>query len=294
MSDYLEDLISNFKNNFNSLDEQSALKMLHEIVFFDSKTYMHVVPKDQFYKFDVVAVRYLDLPMAVREYQTPLMFCRARKVSDFLENPTYDDFWEPPASFVKKGRVNGDNEQLLYVASHPSTAASEARVENGDLYLLMFYQATEIISLVEIGFDHMIVPNKNNSVTQDFLHGVFKEPNDYVYMVSNFIAKQYFGVSDGWAYPSVAANGRGTNFCLKLSVKDKLKLLAAFTFKDGEPVSAFNLSNIDSINITSQEDALLQWQKICETSNVNAKENVGLPIQGEDLPPKLIFLPKAE
>lgn len=151
---------------------------------------------------------------------------------------TVADCWESPESIVHSGRLNRDNESLLYTAPQtPVVAVEELRVSDKELFSLIVYEATEQINVTMIG----AIPNLEGldkgealkaRMIQDFLKHEFVRDvgagTEYLYRISESITKDYFDLppefQDAWCYPSVAKKG-GFNVCFRKEKRAKLKLI---------------------------------------------------------------------
>ncbi|ENZ8140828.1 TPA: hypothetical protein ACU94I_001050 [Klebsiella aerogenes] len=148
------------------------------------------------------------------------------------------DCWEPPEHVVQAGRLNRENESLLYTAPIlPFVAVEEMKINDNQLFSLIVYEALEQINVTMIGQ----VPNVDglNSdealkarMLQDFLRHEFIRDvgvgTEYLYRISESIAKDYFDLppdfQDAWCYPSVAKKGH-VNVCFRKGKRDKLKFI---------------------------------------------------------------------
>jgi hypothetical protein len=142
--------------------------------------------------------------------------------------------WNPPPEYTKMGRLNDDNESVLYVAFDMDTAIKETKIKNGDRFWIIVYDILEDIGVVSIGEKTAGDDRKTalNNIIADFLKDEFtrKVPDgmEYEYKVSNHIGKFLYaythGALDGWFYPSVADEGL-FNLCLDpVIAKEKLKI----------------------------------------------------------------------
>jgi hypothetical protein len=123
------------------------------------------------------------------------------------------DCWEPPENIVRSGRLNRDNEALLYTSPQAPVAVEEMKIPNNELFSLIVYEATEKINVTKIGS----VPNIEGlnqdemlkvRVIQDFLRHEFTRDvgsgTEYLYRISESITKDYFDLppdfQDAWCY----------------------------------------------------------------------------------------------
>lgn len=159
------------------------------------------------------------------KYPQGTPFFRVRRLSSSIISEmnfkNYNDFWEPPASVIKKpGRLNKIGESLLYtVPVLAEVAIQETHINNGDFFALIKYIALKDINVNVIGGDINYsvrgITDENiilvNNLHTDFLRDEFSrdvgEGTEYLYRISERIAKDYFdlpeSVQDAWAYSSV-------------------------------------------------------------------------------------------
>lgn len=148
------------------------------------------------------------------------------------------DCWEPPESVVRAGRLNRDNESLLYTAPQsPVVAVDEMKIPDNQLFSLIVYESTDPISVSMIG----AAPNVEGlsseealkvRMIQDFLKHEFIRDvgggTEYLYRISESITKDYFDLppsfQDAWCYPSIAKKG-SFNVCFRKGNRSKLKLI---------------------------------------------------------------------
>lgn len=186
-------------------------------------------------------------PAANRMYASNVIFFRSRKVE--LEKSDYviEDFWEAPAKYTRRGRLNKDQECMLYVAEgNIETAVRESRVSDGDFYMLMIYTNTSLLEVAEIGWNY-------DEEVSSFISFHFSKNGDGVYDISEKLAKQVHQFeNDGWCYPSVLHKS-GVNICLNLSSKEKLRLVGALLRKRGDDkdvtLGIFDLSDHSEIRL---------------------------------------------
>lgn len=150
------------------------------------------------------------------------------------------DCWEPPENIVRAGRLNRDNESLLYTAPiSPFVAVEEMKVPDGELFSLIVYEALEQINVTMIGAQPNIEGLDDEEVLkvkmiQDFLKHEFIRDvgigTEYLYRISESITKDYFDLppdfQDAWCYPSIAKKGH-FNVCFRKDNRSKLKLVGS-------------------------------------------------------------------
>lgn len=224
----LQDKISNFRDlNFRKMNYADVKKEVAKVISFKTSKGEQAL-----------------LPTQISTYPKGTKFFRIRPIpSDDRSLPlktmgTIADCWEAPADIVKAGRLNRENEPLLYTAPmNPEIAVEELKIADNELFSLIVYEATEDIKVTLIG-----VPHDNEGLSeesslkmrmiQDFLKHEFIRDvgagTEYLYRISESIVKDYFDlppdVQDGWCYPSVAQKGT-YNACFRPSIKVKIKLL---------------------------------------------------------------------
>ena len=180
------------------------------------------------------------------------------------------DCWEPPEHIVRAGRLNRDNESLLYTApSLPAVAVEEMKVKDNQLFSLIVYEALEPINVTMIGATPNVDGLSNDEalkvrMLQDFLKHEFIRDvgvgTEYLYRISESITKDYFDLppdfQDAWCYPSVAKKG-GFNVCFRKDKRKKLKLvgtqISSITRGDENylfQVRLIAIASEDNINLT--------------------------------------------
>lgn len=187
-------------------------------------------------------------------YAKGTLFYRARMLdSSVIPNPELmfeSDFWNPPAKLIKEyGRLNKPGETLLYTTpGFPEITLKEIKIPDDRFYALMVYEATEDIKVNIIGkqpdYETLGISSKNieliNNIYNDFLKDEFSrdvgEGTEYLYIVSELIAKNFFDlpprvVQDGWAYPSLKDKEK-YNVCFRPEIaKEVLNLKGSLICK---------------------------------------------------------------
>lgn len=170
------------------------------------------------------------------KYSQGTPFFRVRKLNGSILGKInfkeYSDFWEPPATAIKKpGRLNKIGESLLYtVPCLAEVAVQEAHINDGDFFALIKYLALKDINVNIIGGDVNYsvsgITDENiilvNDLYTDFLRDEFSrdvgEGTEYLYKISERIAKDYFdlpeSVQDAWAYSSIKDKSK-YNVCFR-------------------------------------------------------------------------------
>jgi hypothetical protein len=127
---------------------------------------------------------------------------------------------------------------LLYTAPiQPHIAVEELKIEEGQLFSLIVYEAVSQVNVTVIGVSPIVKELSKEEtlktrMIQDFLRHEFirdvGKGTEYLYRISESIAKDYFDLppdfQDAWCYPSVAKKG-GYNVCFRPKTREKLKLL---------------------------------------------------------------------
>lgn len=177
-------------------------------------------------------------------YPVGTRFYRVRSLSEDDRNfPLRDmskvsDCWEAPEHIVQAGRLNRDNESLLYTAPQsPVVAVEEMKIPDNQLFSLIVYESIDPINVTMIGSEPNIEGLADDEILkarmiQDFLKHEFIRDvgtgTEYLYRISESIAKDYFDLppdfQDAWCYPSVAKKG-SFNVCFRKEKRSKLKLI---------------------------------------------------------------------
>ena len=191
-------------------------------------------------------------------YPTGVFFYRTRTLKDVQRlNETISkisDFWNPPVELMDKnmyGRLNKPQESLLYTAPIDALVAVDEivpKLEKDNNLLLIAYQSIEKIKVNFIGGDFYsgkfgihdekairVGETYNDFFRVDFMRDVGKG-TEYLYKISEIIAKQYFDlppreIQDAWAYPSIKTKTK-CNVCFRAEIaKDLLELQGAVIAK---------------------------------------------------------------
>lgn len=198
---------------------------------------------------ELINLLYIELPGGFRAsslllrsdtFEKGSHFFRVRKLTDDIVEQINkgeideSELWEPPLEYVKQGRVNEEKKQYLYISdSDLDICVAETKLQEGDYFLLISYENLSNINTLGIGFDPL--PNflilspetkKKLVILTEAINKTFLSNSDTAYKYSNYIAKHLdFEEKDGWSYPSVQfVDDDKKNICLRLSVKDKLKI----------------------------------------------------------------------
>lgn len=226
-----------------------------------------------------------------RIYASNAIFFRSRKIELKKNDYVIEDFWEAPAEYTRKGRLNKDQECMLYVAvGNHETAVRESRVSDGDVYMLMIYTNTSELEVAEIGWDY-------DDEVSSFISFHFSKNGDGVYDISEKLAKQVHQFeNDGWCYPSVLHKS-GVNVCLNLRSKEKLILVGAMLRKrEGEKditLGMFDLSNQSKIRLfddwNEQESRALEINQLLdkEICKLNQLHKISHNQQNTPMAPKI-------
>ncbi|ENM2847099.1 hypothetical protein ACPDXS_003506 [Vibrio cholerae] len=230
----LHSKIGQFRDlDFKSMSYQDVQKAVSRVISFDTPEGNRAL-----------------LTPAMASYPKGTRFYRVRNIPANDRNlplksmSKVSDCWEPPqsvidAGHIKAGRLNRANEALIYTTpGNPNVAVEELKVNDGELFSLIVYEALEDIKVVCIGIDvaqeHLSEQNKlKHTMLQDFLKHEFIRDvgigTEYLYRISESIIKDYFDLppewQDGWCYPSVAKKGGFYNVCFRPSIKRKVKLV---------------------------------------------------------------------
>lgn len=227
---HLHDKIGKFRDlDFKRMSYQEVQKAIADVITFSTPygVISVLMPMNTSYPAGTRFYRVRALPVDDRKIPLRTM----SKVSDC---------WEPPEHIVKAGRLNRDNEAVLYTAPiSPFVAVEEMKIPDGELFSLIVYEALEQINVTMIGAQ----PNTEglnadevlkSKMIQDFLKHEFIRDvgvgTEYLYRISESITKDYFDLppdfQDAWCYPSVAKKGH-FNVCFRKDKRFKLKLVGS-------------------------------------------------------------------
>ena len=248
MSNYKE-----YEEFLNSVDEVELRRRIRRFrnLDFEGMDYSEIA-----YEIDCVLTSNgtFMLTPDIYTYPTGVYFYRARPLEDIqIPNKKISelrDFWEPPMKEMAKniyGRLNKPKESLLYTAPIDAlVAVNEIRtkLEKDNYLALIAYQSIEKVKVNVIGGEFYsgkfnILDEKairvgeiyNDFFRNEFTHDVGKG-TEYLYIISEIIAKQYFDLppremQDAWAYPSIK-NKKKCNVCFRPEIaKDLLELQGA-------------------------------------------------------------------
>lgn len=210
------------------MTKQEIATEVNKVLCFDTPLGMHAI-----------------LNPAIMTYPKGTRFYRVRTleqtdtVTPLRGMRTESDAWNPPAQFVKAGRLNIEGESLLYTAPiNPKVAIEEMKIAENTNFALIVYESTHDINVATIGANQEISglnPEEKlkMSLINDFLTHEFTRDvgigTEYLYKTSETIIKDYFDlppqVQDAWCYPSVAEK-RNFNVCFRPeNAKQKLRLV---------------------------------------------------------------------
>lgn len=205
-------------------------------------------------------------------YDTGARFYRIRPFpldqNEMVQFSQIGAYWNPPIEKVNyPGRLNKIHESLLYTSTNPQTAMAELKIQNHQNFVLIIYETIRPIKVTIIGASNDIPilskeDNKKFQLYNNFLREEFTKEvpsgSEYLYRVSEFIAKCYFDlpprdVQDAWFYPSVASKG-GYNICFRPEIaKESLKLVGALfcsmmNFKDNPSFKCYYIATLNTEN----------------------------------------------
>lgn len=177
------------------------------------------------------------------------------------------DAWNPPQKFAKKGRVNNENESLLYVAENMETAIKEVKIKGNQCFWLIVYDIKKDIGVINIGEPsaHDSEYSSIHNIIAEFLRSEFtrniNEGEEYEYRISNRIAKFFYPYNiynyDGWSYPSVADKGL-SSLCLDpIKAKEKMDIKYVIHY-----VKINNEIRPDYKGYLNAESGLFEFEKI--------------------------------
>ncbi len=227
---HLHDKIDKFRDlDFKRMSYQEIQKAIADVITFST-------PHGN---ISVLMPMNASYPVGTRFYRVRALPENDRKIP-FQTMSRVSDCWEPPEHIVKAGRLNRDNEALLYTAPiSPFVAVEELKIPDGELFSLIVYEALEQINVTMIG----ALPTTEglnaeevlkSKMIQDFLKHEFIRDvgvgTEYLYRISESITKDYFDLppdfQDAWCYPSVAKKGH-LNVCFRKDKRSKLKLIGS-------------------------------------------------------------------
>jgi len=265
----LQSKINNFRNlDFQKMSYEDIKKSIDKVLTFDTQ-------------HGAMTVLY----RGMRSYSKGTRFYRVRKlpVSDRIiplkSISTVSDCWEPPQSVIdagqiKAGRLNKENEALIYASPLQTVAIEELNISDGELCSLIVYEAMEDINVVVIGMpsiDHALSTENSRKIAllEDFLKHEFTRDvvvgKEYLYQISEYIAKDYFDlpndIQDGWCYPSVAKKGGFYNVCFRPEIKNKLSLIGVQFTRVERKEKGYYLK-VKSIATDLDSDCILEYYKV--------------------------------
>jgi hypothetical protein len=182
-------------------------------------------------------------PICLGLYPEKTYFYRARKLSSSLlpapEVFNEPDAWNAPAEICKRGRLNKENESLLYTTpGEPSVTFKEIGAKHRDFVSLFTFEAKEEIKAVVIpghlsNTQFTRANNEKLEMLNDFLFDEFTRyvgaGTENLYRISELIAKDFFDlppeeVQDAWCYPSIVSREH-MNVCFRPDIgRKKLRL----------------------------------------------------------------------
>lgn len=192
----------------------------------------------------------------LRTYPKGTKFFRVKKLdgtcipnSRFKE---YQDYWETNPQYLKKyGRLNKPGESLLYVSPDLRCSMAEVHIKENEPFVAIQYTARSDVKVNMIGgefnyeqlgvYDEKVqlIHEMYNSFLRDEFSRDVGEGTEYLYRVSEKIAKDYFElppriVQDAWAYSSIQDKEK-YNVCFRPDIAhDILELDGAMICKLNE------------------------------------------------------------
>ncbi|NDK31193.1 RES family NAD+ phosphorylase [Nesterenkonia haasae] len=170
--------------------------------------------------FPVVSAEFRNIPEATNVY-------RVRQISSPEQIKESADVWHAPPNLVGAGRLNREQESLLYTANSPKVAIAEARVQVGDMFALSEYEAAHDIPVVLVGQQASIAGLNALQATKKrlldaFFLRIFTTPSlpngNRPYVATEVLAKEFYDypadVCTGWMYDSISSPG-GVNFAFR-------------------------------------------------------------------------------
>ena len=218
--------IEKFKSlSFNCLTKKEIFNQLNNVLMPPGANSFYFIPNCGAYPANTIfyRVRHLD--------GNPI---------DNKDLIKYSDLWEPPTNCVKKmGRLNEVGESLLYTSPLDAyVAINESHIKDGEIYALISYRSVDQVKVNIIGgeydYKNLGFTNKNALINNELYNGFLKdifsrdvgEGTEYLYILSNVIAKSYFdlppeSIQDAWAYNSVQDKSK-YNVCFRPKIAHKL------------------------------------------------------------------------
>lgn len=209
--------IKEFKKNNHTYKDVELLDRIKDVLLFDVNGFGLSI-----------------FTSAAREYQISSQLFRIRKFEQHTISEK--DLWEPPNDKVDYGRFNKPKESFLYATIGDfETPKKEVGITNGDYYIIIYYNVIETLSLFELGFKNVNIPNtkettkKKIELLNEFIRKSVLSRKSGAYRISSILSNDIanFQEFDGWCYPSMH-NNNAVNTCIKSSSKFKLKIKSIF------------------------------------------------------------------
>ena len=179
----------------------------------------------------------------IRMYPAGTKFFRVKKLKGTkIPNErfrAYQDYWETnPKYLTPYGRLNKPGESLLYVSPDLDCCIDEVHIQKEELFAAIRYTAKSDVKVNMIGgemdYDQLGIQDRDvkvvNEIYNNFLRDEFSRDvgkgTEYIYRVSEMIAKNYFDlpprvVQDAWAYSSVQ-NKMKYNVCFRPDIAHEI------------------------------------------------------------------------
>jgi hypothetical protein len=203
--------------------------------------------EELFYVIDEHNQQYCGLIQERTVYSKGTSFYRTRRIDDSdckipLTTITQErDLWCPSRDMIKMQRVNLENEQILYTTpKFPRIAIEETKVPDRGRFILLQYDAVEDISVILVGLranvdglnkDEQVKHNLINAFMRDEFTREVGTGTEYLYKISNCLAKEFYGFlpgfADAWCYPSVV-DKKNCNVCLQEKIAKKKMIMKGF------------------------------------------------------------------
>ena len=157
-------------------------------------------------------------------------------------------FWEPPLEKCLTGRINIENEQVLYTSENYTTCIKECDIKRDDLFFIIVYEVIKDFEYVPVGLKPKYNDSrnhKNNDLILDFQSRILRknltsDNKNYLYKLTHSIARtmELFPIVP-IAYPS-SKDIRFYNFCFtKKQAHDYLKVYGVWVCKYKSNVKNF-------------------------------------------------------
>ena len=254
--------ISNFRKlNFRELSYEDVSHAVRDVIMFDT-------PGG---KQAAITWQYSQYSAGTRFYRARIIPKDDRTIP-LQSMSTVRDCWEPPKESVRVGRLNRENEPLLYTCpGDPSVAIDELKIADGERFSLIVHEAVEDVNVTIIGgqpdteslgdVDALKVEMLQGFLRDEFTRDV-GEGTEYLYRISEIIANDYFDMPpelhDAWCYPSVADKDK-FNVAFRPHTRTKLRLIGVQIAKVYRLQDGSRLFRVDAVVKAKEGDEQLVY-----------------------------------